>query len=102
MSRAANEGELQELHDSLAKTLAEAVVETEIKVIDIPDGENEDGTTRYKKVAVKTRNAAVLNAARQFLKDNGIQCARGRPSTAVSELKDKFDLPFEGQGALPN
>lgn len=87
MSNAAKRPELEALHDALARELAVAIKETEIKVIDVPDGE---GT---KKVAVRTRNAAVLNAARQFLKDNGIECAPGHPSEPVKSLAEKLPFP---------
>lgn len=94
MSKAAKEGELQSLHAALAKTLAEAVIETEIKIVDIPDESAEGGT---RKVAVRTRNAAVLNAARQFLKDNNIACAPGHPSKDLRDLDAAVgELPFEG------
>lgn len=91
MSKAATRPALELLHDALATELAAAVKEKELKVIEIPDEASEGGT---KRVAVQTRNAAVLNAARQFLKDNGIECAPGHPSPAVKNLAS--ELPPAG------
>lgn len=92
MSKAASRPELETLHDTLAKVLAEAVKETEIKIIDLPDAAVEGGSV---KTVVRTRNAAILNAARQFLKDNGVECAPGYPSDALKEVKKSVEsLPF--------
>ncbi len=76
MSKAAKEIELQELHAELAKVFKEAINEVD-----------ENGK----------RNAATLSAARQFLKDNGVTCARGMPSQPVADLdKAVYPLPFAG------
>jgi len=92
-NKAAKEAELQNLHAELAKVLKTAINETELKIVDLPDAESETGTV---KTVVKTRNAAVLNAARQFLKDNNIQCARGAPSPEITDLAQAYNLPFAG------
>lgn len=95
MSKAATTEALQELHAALATELAVAIKETEIKIIDLPDAEAEGGT---RKVAVHTRNAAVLSAARQFLKDNGIECAPGKPSGPVQVLASALPFPTHPGG----
>lgn len=97
MSESAKKDALERLHATLAETLAVAITETEIKVIELPDEKTEGGT---KRVTVRTRNAAVLNAARQFLKDNGIECAPGHPSKPVTDLASK--LPFAGEPGDPD
>lgn len=82
MSKAAKESALQELHAALAKTFMESIDEVD-----------ENGK----------RNAAVLNAARQFLKDNGVACARDLPSQPIKDLAERaFKLPFEGTGEHPH
>jgi peptidyl-tRNA hydrolase len=83
VSKAAAKQALEELHASLATELAAAIKEKEIKIVEIPDESSETGTT---KVVVRTRNAAVLSAARQFLKDNGIECSPGFPTAPVKSL----------------
>jgi len=74
-NKAAKEAELQNLHAELAKVMKEAIHEVD-----------DEGR----------RNAAVLNAARQFLKDNNIQCARGAPSPEITDLAKAYNLPFAG------
>jgi hypothetical protein len=91
MSKAAPKTRLEELHDQLARVLAEAIHEREVKVIELPDESAEGGT---RKVTVHTRNAAILNAARQFLKDNNIEAPVGG-TAALNDLKNEVSkLPF--------
>lgn len=73
---AASNKELGDLHGQLAKILVE-----EIKKENIDANGN------------KVRNASVLNVARQFLKDNGIE-SLGRENENIKELEKVF-LPFE-------
>jgi len=68
---AADKDDLEKLHASLATTLASAITQ-----------KDENGGL----------NASVLNVARQFLKDNGIQ-ARSAPGTPLAVLKEAF--PFD-------
>ncbi len=70
MSKAASKSALEELHDTLATVLTKAL-----------DGEP---------------NAALLNVARQFLKDNGIE-AVVVPGTPIAGLQKKVEegkFPF--------
>lgn len=73
---AANTKELGDLHGHLAKILAEEIQKEHL---------DKDGN--------KVRNASVLNVARQFLKDNGIE-SLGRENENIKELEKVF-LPFE-------
>lgn len=73
---AATNKELGDLHGHLAKILTEEIQK-----------EN------FDKDGNKVRNAAILNVARQFLKDNGIE-SLGRENENVKELEKVF-LPFE-------
>lgn len=73
---AASNKELGDLHGQLAKILVE-----EIKKENIDANGN------------KVRNASVLNVARQFLKDNGIE-SLGRENENIKELEKVF-MPFE-------
>ena len=73
---AASNKELGDLHGHLAKILAEEIQK-----------ENLD------KEGNKVRNAAILNVARQFLKDNGIE-SLGRENEDIKELERVF-MPFE-------
>ena len=73
---AASNKELGDLHGHLAKILAEEIQK-----------ENLD------KEGNKVRNAAILNVARQFLKDNGIE-SLGRENENIKELEKVF-MPFE-------
>ena len=82
MSKAASRPELEELHAALALELASAIKEVEVTV-----EETEGGTVVSKK-----RNAAILSVARQFLKDNNVDCAAGRPSKPLQALA--ASLPF--------
>lgn len=92
---AATKNELNTLHAELAQTFAEAIKEQEVKVISLPDGLDEAGEVKMVPTIVKVRNAAILNAARQFLKDNGIECAPGNPSQPVKDLAEVVKkLPF--------
>lgn len=91
MSKAAKAESLEQLHAALADELAVAIKETELKIIEVPDADAENGK---RKELVRTRNAAVLSVARQFLKDNNIECAPGHPSASVGNLA--ATLPFAG------
>lgn len=73
---AASNKELGDLHGQLAKILVE-----EIKKENIDANGN------------RVRNASVLNVARQFLKDNGIE-SLGRENENIKELEKVF-MPFE-------
>lgn len=73
---AATNKELGDLHGHLAKILTEEIQKENL---------DKDGN--------KVRNAAILNVARQFLKDNGIE-SLGRENENVKELEKVF-LPFE-------
>lgn len=91
---AATKDSLNDLHSALALELAAAIKEKELKVIEIPDEASEGGK---KRVAVHTRNAAVLSVARQFLKDNGIE-ALAVPGSPLKSLVDS--LPFAGRDPI--
>ena len=73
---AATNKELGDLHGHLAKILKEEILKEHL---------DKDGN--------KVRNASVLNVARQFLKDNGIE-SLGRENENIKELEKVF-LPFE-------
>lgn len=81
---------MQELHASLVELLKTAIHETEVKVIELPDEAAEGGK---RKVTVRTRPAAILNVARQLLKDNNIEAA---PKALADLQKSLGDLPFPG------
>lgn len=69
--KSASEESLEELHKTLADTLAAAV-------------------------KAEGANASILNVARQFLKDNNIQAVPA-VGTPLAKLKSAVDaLPFEG------
>lgn len=73
----ASKDELNALHDKLATVLKEAL-----------DVRDEDGNL----------NASMLNVARQFLKDNGIEAkvVPGKPLAALGEA-----FPFEDSNVTP-
>ena len=73
---AATNKELGDLHGSLAKILVEEIQKENL---------DKDGN--------KVRSAAILNVARQFLKDNGIESV-GRENENIKELEKVF-MPFE-------
>ena len=73
---AATNKELGDLHGHLAKILTEEIQKENL---------DKDGN--------KVRNAAILNVARQFLKDNGIESV-GRENENIKELEKVF-MPFE-------
>lgn len=79
---------LQDLHAELAKVLAKAVREG------VPVKDEESGT-----VSLSPAPAAILNVARQFLKDNNIQA-----TTANADILDMTQtLPdFSGEPAFLN
>lgn len=74
--KSASEESLEELHKTLADTLAAAIKSSEA-------------------------NASILNVARQFLKDNNIQAVpvAGSPLTKLKSAVEA--LPFEGAGDAP-
>lgn len=73
MSRTADRAALESLHAKLAQVLVDAL-----------DAPSEGGTP-----------AALLNVARQFLKDNSID-APALPGTPTGQLKEKLkDYPFD-------
>jgi hypothetical protein len=67
---------MSELHGNLAKILSEEIQKTQI---------DKEGNV--------VRSAAILNVARQFLKDNGIESI-GEANEEMKELKAAF-LPFD-------
>lgn len=73
---AATNKELGDLHGHLAKILKEEIQKENL---------DRDGN--------KVRNAAILNVARQFLKDNGIE-SLGSANENIKELEKVF-MPFE-------
>ncbi len=73
---AASNKQLEDLHGQLAKILADEIQKENI---------DKDGN--------RVRNASVLNVARQFLKDNGIESV-GRENENIKELEKVF-MPFE-------
>ena len=73
---AASNKELGDLHGHLAKILSEEIQKENL---------DKDGN--------RVRNAAILNVARQFLKDNGIE-SLGRENENIKELEKVF-MPFE-------
>ncbi len=77
MKNSATESELGSLHTELAK-----ILKKQIKMTD------EDGKA----------NASILNVARQFLKDNGID-ASPEHNQELKELSE--ELPFEGINVTP-
>lgn len=79
--KTASEDALGDLHSALAKVLTDAV-KNGVTVLD------KDGN----EVSV-TCPAAVLNAARQFLKDNGIECQpqEHNPLGELARSMPKFD-----------
>lgn len=77
MSKSAHETELQELHELMAKVMRAKLESGEV-------------------------DAATLNSIRQFLKDNGIECARGRATPSLKALEKAYNLPFAGTDELPN
>ena len=82
MSKAADKGKLEALHDKLATVLTDALGEVD---------PTEKGT------------AAILNVARQFLKDNNIEAAprEGQPMGRLAEKVAEF--PFDpAEDARPN
>ena len=82
MSEAAKKPELEKLHDELAKLMTKIIREGETAV-DKETGE-----------AVRTTPcAAMIGQMRQFLKDNGVECAPGFPSKPVKELAESVPFP---------
>lgn len=73
---AASDKELGDLHGTLAQILAQEIQKENI---------DKDGN--------KVRSAAILNVARQFLKDNGIESV-GRENENIKELEKVF-MPFD-------
>lgn len=73
---AASDKELGDLHGVLAQILAQEIQKENI---------DKDGN--------KVRSAAILNVARQFLKDNGIESV-GRENENIKELEKVF-MPFD-------
>lgn len=79
MSKAASTSALEALHNKLAETLSE--------MIDEVDGETKGA-------------AAILNVARQFLKDNHVE-ARAAEGSPLGRLAEKLDEhPFDPNESL--
>ena len=89
-SKTASQGELELLHAQLATTLSKAIDELEPKIVELPDAEAEGGK---KKTVVMVRNAAVLNVARQFLKDNNIQAELAKSPAGRKLLEGLTRIP---------
>lgn len=51
-----------------------------------------------RRVESGEASAAELNVARQFLKDNGIECAVGKPSEAMRGLAKAMPFPAHPGG----
>lgn len=68
--------EMADLHATLATILSEEIQKTQV---------DRDGNV--------VRSASMLNVARQFLKDNGVESI-GEANADIKELKAAF-LPFE-------
>ena len=97
MSGAAKQEALEALHAALAASLAESINEKEVKIIELPDDlVLENGTTVVSgsKMITRSRNASILNVARQFLKDNGVESAKLPATPAGKSLVES--LPFAG------
>ena len=84
MSKSASEEALQLLHASLAEKLADA-----IKPQPIVD--------RNGEVVGREYNAAALNAAIKFLKDNGIEVARGARNKGLEKLVKSLPTTFDDE-----
>lgn len=82
MSRASKQA-MDALHGALATTFKD-ILENGEKVVDKETGE----------VVRATPGASMLNAVRQFLKDNGVEAAPGT-SPEVDALTRKSALPFQ-------
>jgi hypothetical protein len=89
-SKKADQQQMEDLHGQLVEVLAAAIHEKEPKVVDLPDAEAPGGKV---KATVMVRNAAILNVARQLLKDNGIQADLNKSPAGRSLLAG---LPFAG------
>lgn len=82
---AASQQSLAALHEALARAFAD-IVDNGVKV-QVKKGDE-------YVVETITAPAAYLNTVRQFLKDNNIECAHGKPSEAMQGLLTT--LPFAG------
>lgn len=82
----ATELKLGDLHGDLAVELSKRIREGEIEVVMTED---DDGTVVQNEVK-KPCASAILNVARQFLKDNGIEADPG--DEVMNDLVD--ELPF--------
>lgn len=86
-AKTATESELASLHRQLAKELTERITEGDYEVALTED---EDGNVIENRVK-KPVSPALLNTARQFLKDNNIEA-----SPDSKEMGDLVDsLPFD-------
>lgn len=85
MTKRAAGAAMDALHAALAKTFADILQNGEV-VVDKETGEG---------IKV-TPGASMLNAVRQFLKDNGIESAPGT-NDGINDLARKADLPFPTQ-----
>lgn len=85
MSKATQDA-MEQLHGTLAKTLADAV---------------KDGVTRVSKdgeVVTETCPASILSVARQFLKDNRIEGDLGVGEGSLEQaMEEMTDMPFDGE-----
>lgn len=88
-NRPATEGELSELHNQLAKELTKRIKEGEVEVTLTEDDEGNVVENEVKKPV----SPALLNTARQFLKDNNIEASPD--SEQMHDLVDS--LPFENE-----
>lgn len=89
----ADEKELAGLHGQLAKVLKEAITEGTPVVVDGIPLMDKDGN-----LVKLPATPAILNVARQFLKDNKIEAI----SVQGTALHDLSDLPvFEDENVIP-
>lgn len=91
----ASEESLAALHTKLAEDLADAITNGEI----LTDKEGTPFIVDGKPLRAKA-SAAILNVARQFLKDNDIKAvpAKQTPLQRLGEAVGNTKLPFEGDG----
>lgn len=83
----ASEKELGNLHGVLAQELADRIKDGEKEIVFTEDDEG----NVIENVVRKPAPSAILNVARQFLKDNNIEATRDNEQ--IKELVD--GLPFE-------
>lgn len=88
MSKASNAA-LEALHNALAETLAKAITEG----VPVKDEEG--------NIVTLPAPAAILNVARQFLKDNGIE-AQAVPESPLARITQGLPFPTKEESQRPN